>query len=443
MADRIIIHVDMDAFYASVEVRDDPSLRGKPLIIGSLPGERGVVSTCSYEAREYGVRSAMNIKEAYSLCPNGVYMHPNMVKYKDASRQIHRIWRDFTPVLESIALDEAYLDVTETAKDFDSARVFAHEIKRRTLDEVGLTCSVGLSYCMAGAKTASEEMKPDGYFEILTPEDFMDLVMDRDVRVLSTVGERSAERLQSIGIETVRDILERQDEVVELLGDLHGRQVVKVAQGIDDREVTPWEPQDAKSIGREITFQDNVWNYRLVEDVLLLLAANVADQARRAGLRGGGVMLKLTYANGKGISKSRVTANCGDALSIHKEAMSLLESVERKPLRLVGVGVYNLSKGSVQTTLDVGEGTAQRVRSLKEALGAIEGEYRIDLGANMRRVYRLDTLHAAVEEMRKNAVWHGPRPIPIFMNRTDSCISCPKWQAARRWSSSPSYSGRS
>lgn len=443
MADRIIIHVDMDAFYASVEVRDDPSLRGKPLIIGSLPGERGVVSTCSYEAREYGVRSAMNIKEAYSLCPNGVYMHPNMVKYKDASRQIHRIWRDFASVLESIALDEAYLDVTETAKDFDSARVFAHEIKRRILDEVGLTCSVGLSYCMAGAKTASEEMKPDGYFEILTPEDFMDLVMDRDVRVLSTVGERSAERLQSIGIETVRDVLERQDEVVELLGDLHGRQVVKMAQGIDDREVTPWEPQDAKSIGREITFQDNVWNYRLVEDVLLLLAANVADQARRAGLRGGGVMLKLTYANGKGISKSRVTANCGDALSIHKEAMSLLESVERKPLRLVGVGVYNLSKGSVQTTLDVGEGTAQRVRSLKEALGAIEREYRIDLGANMRRVYRLDTLHATVEEMRKNAVWHGPRPIPIFMNRTDSCISCPKWQAARRWSSSPSYSGRS
>ena len=188
--DQIIIHVDMDAFYASVEIRDNPALRGKPLIIGSLPQERGVVATCSYEARKSGVHSAMNIKEAYRLCPQGVYMHPNFDKYRAVSNQLHTIWNMYATASEYIALDEAYLDVTESAGNWGTACEYARQIKKRTLEELGLTCSVGIGYSKTAAKTASEEKKPDGYFEIRTAEDFISLIIDRDVRVLYTVGER-------------------------------------------------------------------------------------------------------------------------------------------------------------------------------------------------------------------------------------------------------------
>lgn len=173
---QIIIHVDMDAFYASVEMRDHPSLRGKPLIIGSMPNERGVVATCSYEARKYGIHSAMNIKEAYRRCPNGIYMRPDFDKYKAVSAQLHEIWNTYADASEYIALDEAYLDVTGKAKNFDGAREIAHTIKRRTHDELGLSCSVGVAYSKTAAKTASEEKKPDGYFEIPDEKAFMDLI---------------------------------------------------------------------------------------------------------------------------------------------------------------------------------------------------------------------------------------------------------------------------
>ena len=159
---QIIIHVDMDAFYASVEIRDDPSLRGRPLIIGALPEERGVVATCSYEARKFGVHSAMNIKEAYRLCPQGIYMHGNFDKYRAVSEQLRKIWNDYAVRMETIALDEAYLDVTYSAGNFARAGEMAREIKERVRNELGLTCSVGIAYSKTAAKTASEEKKPDG-----------------------------------------------------------------------------------------------------------------------------------------------------------------------------------------------------------------------------------------------------------------------------------------
>ena len=158
--EQIIIHVDMDAFFAAVEILDDPSLRGKPLIIGSLPHERGVVATCSYEARRYGVHSAMNIKDAFRLCPNGVYMHPNLEKYKAISEQLHKIWNSYATALEAVAFDEAYLDVTEEAGDYAGARLIGYEIRRRIREELGLSCSVGVAYSKTAAKTASEEKSP-------------------------------------------------------------------------------------------------------------------------------------------------------------------------------------------------------------------------------------------------------------------------------------------
>lgn len=406
--DRIIIHVDMDAFYASVEMRDDPSLRGKPLIIGSMPNERGVVATCSYEARKYGIHSAMNIKEAYRLCPNGVYMHPNFDKYRAVSEQLHEIWNTYASAAEYIALDEAYLDVTEKAVTWEGARKIAQTIKKRTREGLGLTCSVGVAYSKTAAKTASEEKKPDGYFEIPTAEDFVNLILDRDVRVLYTVGEKTAEKLKSAGIHTVRDITHRQEEVVRLLGK-QGRWITQLASGIDDRKVVPYRAEDAKSIGRELTFQEDVDNYEYLRDVLFLLSLCVEHRARQVGLTGKGVTLKLTYANMKGITRSRISDHCDSAIHIYHEAVNLLEQVEKLPVRLIGVSLYHLSEETWRQLSfeDLWEEEAENTESeVQKGLAALQERYHLDFSGHLEELYHSTTLHRTVEYMRK----HMPKP---------------------------------
>ena len=401
----IIIHVDMDAFFAAVEIRDDPGLRGKPLIIGSLPNERGVVATCSYEARKYGVHSAMNIKDAYRLCPNGIYMHPHMDKYKAVSDALHVIWGDYAAALESVAYDEAYLDVTARAKDFDGAREIAREIKRRTREELGLSCSVGVAYSKTAAKTASEEKKPNGYFEILTPEAFTALMSGRDVRELYTVGKKTAEKLHRSGIRTVRDITLRSGEVVSLLGK-QGQWLVSLASGIDDRPVTPYRPEDAKSIGREVTFQKDVDNYALLSDVLLLLALSVDRRAKRVGLHGKGVSLKITYADMKSISRSQLVFSTDSPLEIYRTAARLLGSVEHRPARLVGVSIYNLSaEPEPQISIDelIEEKTHRSENELSALLDSLGARYGLDFAGNLDKIYKADTLHKTIEYMRRHS----------------------------------------
>ena len=403
--DQIIIHVDMDAFFASVEVRDDPSLRGKPLIIGALPHERGVVATCSYEARTYGVHSAMNIKEAYRLCPHGVYMHGNYEKYKAVSNQLHAIWNSYASASETIALDEAYLDVTERAGDFDGARRIACEIKRRTREELGLTCSVGVAYSKTAAKTASEEKKPDGYFEIPTPEDFVNLISDRDVRALYTVGAKTAEKLHAAGLRTVRDIRENSDDVARMFGK-QGRWIVQIANGIDDRRVTPYRPEDAKSISRELTFQADVENFAFLQEVLLLLAISVERRAKRHALHGKGVTLKLTYADMKSITRSKLVGDCDDAVTIYETAVQLLRECAHRPVRLIGAGLYNLSgEEGRQLTFDDLSEDAQLLREtkLRQGLDALQAHYGLDFAGHLDEIFRGETLHKTVEYMRKHA----------------------------------------
>ena len=401
---QIIIHVDMDAFYASVETRDDPTLRGKPLIIGSLPNERGVVATCSYEARSYGVRSGMNIKEAWRRCPGGIYMHPDFDKYKAVSAQLHAIWDSYASASEAVALDEAYLDVTEKAGDWDGARRIARLIKQRTLDELKLTCSVGLAYSKTAAKTASEEKKPDGYFEILSPEEFVNLIRDRDVKALYTVGGSTAEKLYAAGIRTVGDIQQRQEEVVRLLG-RQGSWITRIAFGIDERRVEPYRPEEAKSIGRELTFQKDVDNFELLKDVLFLLALSVENRAKRVGLRGRGVTLKLTYGDMKSITRSRSPADCDSAVSIWREAVRLLEKVDKRRVRLIGVSLYNLSDGEEQqlrlegfASEDLQEQEAER----KRVFAALEARYHLDFEGHLTQLFHAETLHKTAEYMRKH-----------------------------------------
>ena len=394
----------MDAFYASVEVRDDPGLAGKPLIIGALPAERGVVATCSYEARKYGVHSAMNIKEAYRLCPQGIYMHPDFEKYRKVSEQLRGIWNDYAVRMETVALDEAYLDVTYSAGSFERAGEMAREIKARTRSELGLTCSVGIAYSKTAAKTASEEKKPDGYFEILTPEAFVDLMIDRDVQSLYTVGARTAERLNRIGIYTVRDIQERSKEIAERFGK-HGRLITELALGIDDRKVVAYRPEDAKSISREVTFQEDTDNFELLKDVLVLLALSVEDRAKRHGLHGGGVTLKLTYFDMQSITRSRVTASADSAGTIYTEAVRLLDQVEKRPVRLVGAGIYNLSgdEGRQMTLGDyMGEPAAGQQQIMDERLRELQDRYGLDFAGHLEDIYHGTVLHRTIEYMRKH-----------------------------------------
>lgn len=402
---QIIIHVDMDAFFASVEMRDDPALRGKPLIIGSLPHERGVVATCSYEARKYGVHSAMNIKEAYRRCPHGIYMHPDFYKYKAVSDQLHMIWNTYASASQTIALDEAYLDVTETAKDWAGARRIAQTIKQRTWDELGLTCSVGLAYSKTAAKTASEEKKPDGYFEIPTAEDFVRLILDRDVRVLYTVGEKTAQKLHAAGIHTVRDIQMQAEEVIRLCGK-HGRWLTELAFGRDDRKVTPYRPEDAKSIGREVTFQQDISDYAVLQDILILLAFCVEHRARRVGLQGRGITLKLTYADMKQITRSHLIPQTDSAVTIYEETAKLLEQTAHRPVRLIGAGLYNLTGEAEERQLSFDDLFAEEGTAEEEArhmlLQGLQARYGLDFAGNLEKIYHYEILHKTVEYMRKH-----------------------------------------
>ena len=356
--DKTIIHVDMDAFYAAVEVRDNPELRGKPLIIGALPHERGVVSTCSYEARKFGVRSAMSIKDAYKLCPDGVYMHPNIRKYEAASEQIRAIWLSYTDAVEFISLDEGFLDVTGSAALFGDARGIGRQIKERIKAVTGLTCSVGVGYSMMSAKLASEEKKPDGYFEIRTPEALTALIIDRGVRIIYGVGPKTAAVLQKAGINTVRDLLADKQAVIRLL-DNHGTHIINLAEGIDDRQVTPFYSGKSKSLGREYTFQHDITDIGYLKDVVRLIAKDLSLRIRLDGAYIRTVTLKVRFANMKLITRSKSGDPINKANDIYRAAAAMLDAVDaagavdKRPIRLVGVSLSGFTDSNLrQMTLD-------------------------------------------------------------------------------------------
>lgn len=394
----------MDAFFASVEIRDNPILQDKPLIIGALPNERGVVSTCNYEARKYGIHSAMNIKEAYYLCPNGIFMRPDIKKYRAISHQLHEIWKTYASAAEPIALDEAYLDITLQAGNIDGARRIAKKIKQRTLDELGLTCSIGVAYSKSAAKTASEEKKPNGYFEIPTRSDFVNLIINRDVSVIFTVGIKTAKKLHSVGIHTVRDIQNNKDYVIKMFGK-QGRLIVDLSFGIDNREVVTYRPQDAKSIGREITFQKDVNDMELLQDVLLLLVLYISNRLKSIGLKGSSITLKISYADMKTITRSRTIIETDSILSIYNEALQLLNHIIiNNPIRLLGISIHNLSyEEERQLCFDffMDDSIKNQASILKNYLKKLNERYKIDFVGNYEKIYQVDTLHKTVEYMRK------------------------------------------
>lgn len=341
MEKRKIIHVDMDAFFAAIEVRDNPALAGKPLIIGALPHERGVVSTCSYEARKFGIHSAMSIKEAYRLCPSGIYMYPNFKKYAQASNQLHEILSSYSDLVEFVALDEGYLDVTGSEHLFGGAEKIGREIKKRIFQTVGTTCSVGIGYCMMAAKMASEEKKPNGFFVIATPEDFQKLIIDRPIGVLHGVGNASRIKFENAGIHTVRDLYYAPRYLLERLGSI-ATDALRHAQGMDSRRVTA--ETERKSVGNEHTFQTDITDRKILEDMLVLTARQVSLRLKFKNLYGKTVTLKLKFSDMKSITRAVSGKATNDSKEIFQSASALLHKEElRKPVRLIGISVSNLT----------------------------------------------------------------------------------------------------
>ncbi len=339
---KTIIHIDMDAFFASVEERDNPDLKGKPLVIGALPDERGVVSTCNYEARKFGIHSAMNIKEAYRRCPDAIFMHGDMKKYERISTQIHSIMLKFTDKIEFVALDEGYMDVTGSLRLFGSAENIGLQLKKEIFETLGLTCSVGISYSMMGAKLASEEKKPNGFFVIKDETALTELILKRSVRVICGIGSQTEKKLHEFGISTVEDLLKAPPQLVRTLGKA-GEDMLKLAKGIDDREVIA--ESISKSIGREYTFQQDIEDKEVLKDTLLLLSGDVGIRAKQKGLYGKTITLKIKFSDMNTITRSLSRTTTNSAKKIYACACELLDNVRLlKSVRLVGVTLNNLTE---------------------------------------------------------------------------------------------------
>lgn len=401
--ERTIIHLDMDAFFASVEVRDNPSLKGKPLIIGALPSERGVVSTCSYEARKFGVHSAMNIKEAYRRCPHGIYMHGDMRKYQRASNQIHKIMLQYTDQIEFVALDEGYMDVTGSMRLFGSAEEIGRRLKREIFDTVGVTCSVGISYSMMGAKLASEEKKPDGFFVIPDKAALVRLIKDRPVDVICGIGQKTTERLKNIGITTVSDLLAAPPAMIEAFGKT-GFAMLKLAKGEDDRMVVA--DSVSKSIGREHTFQTNIDDREILKDALVLLSKDVSLRAKNKGLYGRTVTLKLKFCNMQQITRSNTMSATNSSKDIYRTACEMLDRLRfSETVRLVGVTLGNLQEDKTEeyeqlSLFDQLEGKTES-RAKNEALEDAIFDLHTKYGGNIIKTAKELEIHKRIYKTKE------------------------------------------
>jgi DNA polymerase-4 len=394
-AERTILHLDLDAFYASVEQLDDPSLRGKPVIVGGT-ARRGVVCAASYEARRFGVRSAMPTARARRLCPEGVFLPPRFERYGGISEHVFGIYRRFTPLVEPLALDEAFLDVTRSRSLHGSGRDIAVAIKRAVREECGLAVSAGIAEVKLAAKIACDLGKPDGLVEV--PDGGVAAFLaPLPVSRLWGVGEVTEGALRRIGVQTIGD-LQRLPEaaLAPAVGASHARDLRALALGEDPREVVPDE--EARSVGAEETFEEDLRDRSALQREILAQAVRVGRRLRAAGLRGRVVTLKVKYGDFSQITR-RVTLGSptDDDRTVFDAARAQLERVDlSRPVRLTGVSVSGFEPpGRGQLGLFPGAGqeppTQARRQALNTALDAIADRFgdqavvRADLATRPRR----------------------------------------------------------
>jgi DNA polymerase-4 len=371
---RAILHVDMDAFYASVEQRDNPELRGKPLIVGGT-GARGVVAAASYEVRAFGVRSAMPVREALQRCPQAICIRPRMQHYQSVSQQIFTVFHEFTPLVEGLSLDEAFLDVTHSQLALGEAADIAMQIKQRIRAQTQLTASVGVAPNKLVAKIASELRKPDGLMTV-TAANVSSVLDPLPITRLFGIGNKTAPRLQALGIRTFRDLRLAPEQSLQAIFGKHTAQIQSRAAGIDDRPVIPdW---DEKQISAEKTFDTDIRDHARLHTELQSLADRTATRLRAKQLQAGCVIVKIrradfsTYTRQQPLqpatAETRVIARSADQL-----LQEWLHEQPRAALRLLGVGVSELSEAQQLELFAAPE--AQRNRELDATVDRIRQRY--------------------------------------------------------------------
>lgn len=341
-AQRKIIHVDMDAFYASVEQRDNPQYRGKPLVVGGSPEKRGAVAAASYEARKFGIHSAMASRTAIQRCPHLIFATPRFEVYREISEQIRSIFLCYTDLVEPLALDEAYLDVTVNKKGIHSATAIAREIKQAIARDTNLTASAGVSFNKFLAKIASGMNKPDG-LTVIQPDEAELFIETLPIDLFYGVGHVTAAKMQELGIHTGADLKQRDErELIQHFGKV-GLFYYRIARGIDDRPVNP--NRIRKSIGAETSFDPDLEGRATIEQKLEMIAQEVQERIERNGAKGRTITLKVKFADYRQITRSRTMLNYvaskGQVLAIAQDLLRGVE-IESQKVRLLGITLSNL-----------------------------------------------------------------------------------------------------
>ena len=377
---RSILHIDMDAFYASVEARDNPSLQGKPVLVGGTPEQRGVVAACSYEARKFGVHSAMPMSQALRLCPQAILLPVRMWRYVEVSRQIRQIFHNYTPDVEPLSLDEAFLDVSGCISLFGSAEIIGRKIKEQIKKETGLTASVGVAPNKFLAKLASDLDKPDG-FTIITEENKQQILDPLPVSRIWGIGKVTDKALDKIGIRTIAQLRSAPRYQLNMVFGNQVDDILRLAQGIDNRKVEPYS--EAKSISAEETFPKDIGDRNILLGILLHQVEEVAHRLRADKLQARTITLKCRYGDFRTITRSHTLDHPTNTTSIlWQESAKLFDLWYKKsgaPLRLLGFGTSGLSPEGTGQGLLFADPDEEKQKQIDSAFDKIRGKYGDDI----------------------------------------------------------------
>jgi len=372
---RTILHIDMDAFFAAIEVLDDSSLKGKPVIVGGI-SRRSVVSTASYEARKFGIHSAMPLFKAREKCPQGVFLPVKMERYKEVSRKIMGLLKDFSPLVEQVSIDEAYLDITGTENLFGCPEEIARRIKERVGKETGLTCSIGIAPNKFMAKVASDMNKPDG-LTIISATEVDQFLSILPVAKLPGVGKRTLEDLRRYGVKTVGDLKRfSKEQFLKNFGKF-GLRLYNISQGRDNESVTP--DREIKSISSEETLPSDTVDLSKLRNMVKEHAEKVAWRLRKEELKGKTVTIKIKFSDFSAFTKSHTIAEATDSTKIISDCAikQLTDYPLKKKVRLIGVAVSNLDVSSEesQISLFVNGDKTDKDRKVDKAIDEIRGKF--------------------------------------------------------------------
>jgi len=370
----VIAHVDMDAFYASIEVHDDETLRGLPVVVGGPPEKRGVVAAASYEARTFGIHSAMPMARAVTLCPNLVRISPRMNRYREVSGTLMGILKTFSPLVEPLSLDEAFLDLTGTERALGEPATVGTQIRAAIRSETGLTASVGVASNKFLAKLASDAAKPDG-LTVVRPEDSEPFVQALPVERIWGVGEKTADKLHRLGLHRVAEVARADPSLLKRHFGILGLRLHELAWGRDDRPVVA--SAEAKSLSHEVTFAKNQKSLAILQGVLMGLCEQVAKRLRKAHQVGRTVNLKLRYGDFTTITRQEgsghPTDDAGEIYELANRLLAAEREADDRPVRLIGVGVTGLLRRT-QLNLDLFGGTAGNLHDAIDRLDERFGE---------------------------------------------------------------------